>query len=71
VWRLILVRAFFPQTFPGHVETNTNFPPQSTLGVTTPPPTIGSELVEEVATVFDNLIYDDGTETGQVRILGG
>lgn len=68
-----MVKAFFPQSFPGNLETNTNTPPQHSSSVPTIPPTIDKELVEEVATVFDNLIYDiDGaTDTGQVDILGG
>ncbi len=36
------------------------------LGV--PPPAVSIEIIEETLGVFDNLLYDDGTETGFVLI---
>lgn len=68
-----MVRAFLPQSFPSNLETNTDRSPQGLGQIPPVPPTIDKELIEEVATVFDNLIYDiDGaTDTGQVDILGG
>lgn len=68
-----MVRAFLPQLFPNNIESNTTSPPQGSMEIPPLPPTIDKEVVEEVATVFDNLIYDeDGVgSTGQVNILGG
>lgn len=68
-----MVRAFVPQSFPGHVETNTDHPPQNNENTNPVPPPIENELHEETAGVFGNLIYDEtgGGNDGRVKILGG
>ena len=40
-----MVRAFLPQSFPGTLDTNTNFPPQSGEGGIVPP-TVEGALVQ-------------------------
>lgn len=68
-----MVRAYLPQLFPNNIESNTTNPPQGSIEIPPIPPTIDKEVVEEVATVFDNLIYNEtgGGNDGRVDILGG
>lgn len=68
-----MVRAFVPQSFPGNIETNTNFPPQHESTIAPLPPVIDHELHEETLGVFGNIIYDEtgGGNDGQVEISGG
>lgn len=43
--------------------------PQTLFNVQPPlPPGLDNELIEEVAGTFENLIYNDGVESGQVQI---
>lgn len=65
-----MVRAYLPQSFPNDLETNTDYPPQgSEFGAA---PSIGSnELHEETGGVFGNLIYNNGSESGNVKIDEG
>lgn len=46
-------------------------PPQSLLTVAPPPPLFDFEVIEEVATVFDNMIYNEsgGGNDGQVAVI--
>ena len=42
-----MVRAYTPQNFPGNINVNTNYPPQTFGGSgSTPPPTGGTALVQ-------------------------
>ena len=54
-----MVRAFLPQSFPGNLDTNTNFPPQSSIPAGGGVITFDDELIEEVATFFDKLLHND------------
>jgi hypothetical protein len=65
-----MVRAYFPQSFPNDLETNTDYPPQgSEIGGG--PTSVDNELHEESGGVFGNLIYNDGSESGNVKINEG
>jgi len=66
-----MVFAYLPQSFPNDLETNTNTPPQGTGAGEAPPPVTSNELHEESSGVFGNLIYNDGTESGNVKIDEG
>lgn len=65
-----MVRAYFPQSFPNALVTNTNTPPQGS-GIGGGVPVTSNELHEESSGVFGNLIYNDGVETGNVKIDEG
>lgn len=59
-----MVRAFKPQGFPGLLVTNTNYPPQNfdeTGGGTV------VEGFESIGGTPDNIIFDTGTENGNIK----
>lgn len=59
-----MVRAFKPQGFPGLLVTNTNYPPQNFDET-------GSGTVvegfEAIGGTIDNIIFDTGTENGNIK----
>lgn len=59
-----LVRAFHPQSFPGTLVTNTNYPPQvfDESGKANP-----IDGLEGIGGTTDNIIWDDGVETGNLE----
>lgn len=53
-----LVRAYFPQAFPGNIQSNTDYPPQSFSSETTPP-VFNLEIIEETPGNFTTLNFEE------------
>lgn len=53
-----MVRAYHPQSFPGLLVTNTNYPPQNWSDSGEPDDSF-NELIEETVGVFCDLLYEE------------